>query len=142
MQISHIIDDFLFTIFPNVQKGDLQSLKEAIEDYYSIGPFKPKVTIQENFIQIEIDSQAFQAQNNEYKKVVEYCERGRYTDAKPILANLISKNPTVSEFHRIMGQILSDEGDQDEAINCFLTLGLKEWLGFVNDGKYLCQKQK
>jgi tetratricopeptide (TPR) repeat protein len=120
MHITHKIDDFLFTIFPDVQKGDLQSLKNAIEDYYSIGPFKPKVTIEESWIEIEIDSPSFLAQNNDYKKVVEYCERGRYTDAKPILANLISKNPTISEFHRIMGQILSDEGDQEESINCLI----------------------
>ena len=45
------------------------------------------------------------------------CEKGKYAEAKSILQNLIQKNPTNSEYHRIMGQILSDEGDQEEAIN-------------------------
>jgi len=33
------------------------------------------------------------------------------------LKQLLYKNPTNSEYHRIMGQILSDEGNQEEAIN-------------------------
>ena len=37
-----------------------------------------------------------------------------------MLNKLIEKNPTNSEYHRIMGQILSDEGDQEEAINCLI----------------------
>lgn len=45
------------------------------------------------------------------------CEQGNFTEAKPILENLIEKNPTNSEFYRIMGQILSEEDDQEEAIN-------------------------
>ncbi len=45
------------------------------------------------------------------------CEKGNYTEAKILLKKLIDRNPTNSEYHRIMGQILSDEGNQDEAIN-------------------------
>jgi hypothetical protein len=35
-----------------------------------------------------------------------------------ILRSLILINPSVSEYHRILGQALSIEGDQEEAINC------------------------
>ncbi|MHB1147127.1 MAG: tetratricopeptide repeat protein, partial [Lutibacter sp.] len=48
------------------------------------------------------------------------CEKGNYAEAKPILTKLIEQNPTNSEYHRIMGQILSDEGDREEAINCLI----------------------
>jgi len=120
MQITHKIDDFLFTIFPNIEKGDNKSLKEAIEDYFTIGTFKPKVSINEDWITIEIDSSNILSQNNDYKRVVSLCEKGNYAEAKPILQNLIKKNPSNSEYHRIMGQILSDEGDQEEAINCLI----------------------
>jgi tetratricopeptide (TPR) repeat protein len=51
---------------------------------------------------------------------VALCEKGKYAEAKPILKGLIQKNPSNSEYHRIMGQILSDEGDQEEAINCLI----------------------
>lgn len=36
------------------------------------------------------------------------------------MQNLIEINPSLSEYHRILVQILSDEGDQDEAINCLI----------------------
>ncbi|MFN0048086.1 MAG: tetratricopeptide repeat protein [Cytophagales bacterium] len=56
----------------------------------------------------------------DYNKVVALCERGKYAEAKPLLSKLIEKNPTNSEYHRIMGQVLSDEGHQEEAINCLI----------------------
>ena len=45
------------------------------------------------------------------------CDKRKFQEAKPILLELIKKNPTNSEYHRIFGQILSEEGNQDEAIN-------------------------
>jgi tetratricopeptide (TPR) repeat protein len=120
MQIIHKIDEFLFTIFPNIKKGDEQSLINAIQDFYTYGPYKPKVSIENNWVKIDIDTPTIVTQDGDYKKVIALCEKGKYSDAKPILKNLISKNPTISEYHRIMGQILSDEGDQEEAINCLI----------------------
>ncbi len=120
MQIVHKIDNFLYTIFPSVIQGNQQSLLNAIEDFYTYGPYKPKVTIDNDFVCIEIDTPAILAQDLDYQKVIAFCEKGKYADAKPILKKLIEKNPAISEYHRIMGQILSDEGDQEEAINCLI----------------------
>ena len=120
MQIIHKIDDFLFTIFPKIKKDDNNSLINALENYYTYGPFKPKVLIAEGWVNIEIDTPSIISQEADYKKTVSLCERGKYSEAKPILKKLIEKNPTNSEYHRIMGQILSDEGDQEEAINCLI----------------------
>jgi len=120
MQIIHKIDNFLYTIFPYVIQGDQQSLLNAIQDFYTLGPYKPKVTIDNDFVSIEIDTPTILAQDLDYQKVIAFCEKGKYADAKPILKKLIEKNPAISEYHRIMGQILSDEGDQEEAINCLI----------------------
>jgi tetratricopeptide (TPR) repeat protein len=120
MQIIHKIDNFLYTIFPSVIQGDQQSLLNAIQDFYTYGPYKPKVTIDNDFVSIEIDTPTILAQDLDYQKVIAFCEKGKYADAKPILKKLIEKNPAISEYHRIMGQILSDEGDQEEAINCLI----------------------
>jgi len=120
MQIIHKIDNFLFTIFPQIKKGDNNSLIKALEEYYTYGPFKPKVTIAEGWVNIEIDTPSIISQEADYKKTVSLCEKGKYSEAKPILEKLIEKNPAISEYHRIMGQILSDEGDQEEAINCLI----------------------
>jgi tetratricopeptide (TPR) repeat protein len=117
MKIIHKIDDFLFTIFPELRGGGNDLIISTLEKYYTYGPFKPFVTINENWITIEIDTQSIASQDAEYRKAVSLCEKGKYAEAKPILKKLIEKNPTNSEYYRIMGQILSDEGEQDEAIN-------------------------
>lgn len=92
----------------------------TLEEYYTYGPYKPRVIIDNNWVKIEIDTPTILSQEADYKKTVSLCEKGKYSEAKPILQVLIGKNPTNSEYHRIMGQILSDEGDQDEAINCLI----------------------
>ena len=121
MQIIHKIDDFLFTIFPELTGGGSNILIiNELTNFYTYGPYKPKVTIDTNWVKIEIDTPSILSQEADYKKTIALCEKGKYSEAKPILKILIEKNPTNSEYHRIMGQILSDEGDQDEAINCLI----------------------
>jgi len=120
MQIIHKIDKFLYTIFPSVIQGDLESLRNTIQDFYTYGPYKPKVTIDNDFVSIEIDTPTILEQDIDYQKVIAFCENGKYANAKPILKKLIEKNPSISEYHRIMGQILSEEGNQEEAINCLI----------------------
>lgn len=119
MQIIHKIDDFLFTIFPELAK-DYSLIIPTLENYYTYGPFKPKVSIDKDIVKIDIDLPTINAQDADYKKVIDLSEKGKYSEAKPILRKLIYKNPTISEYHRILGQILSDEGDQEEAINCLI----------------------
>jgi len=120
MQIIHKKDDFLYGLFPKSKKGDDISLMEAVREYYTYGPYKPKVSVDDSWVTIDIDTPTIFSQDGDYKKVVNLCERAKYSDAKPILKDLITMNPTISEYHRIMGQILSDEGDQEEAINCLI----------------------
>ncbi len=120
MLIIHKLDDFLYTIFPSAKKGDQESVLNAIKNYYTYGPYTPNVTIENDWVKIEIDTPSIIAQDSDYKRVIGLCEKGKYSEAKPILNKLIDKNPTISEYHRIMGQILSDEGDQEEAINCLI----------------------
>lgn len=121
MQIIHKIDDFLFTIFPKLKLGGGNSLIiNELENYYTYGPYKPKVTIDNEWVTIQIDTPTILSQEADYRKTVALCEKGKFAEAKPILKDLIHKNPTNSEYHRIMGQILSDEGDQEEAINCLI----------------------
>ena len=120
MQIIYVKGDFLNTIFPELTNSENAEIISVLERYYTFGPFKPKVIIENDLVTIDIDTPKILSQDNEYRKVVSLCEKGRYDDAKPILDKLIKENPTVSEYHRILGQILSDEGDQNEAINCLI----------------------
>ena len=119
MTIIHKIDKFLLELFPQYKNSnnDLNILKDELINYYSIGPYKPIVTVEDNLIIIQVDISTITDQEPAYRKCISLCEKGKYEDAKLILKDLITRNPANSEYHRIMGQIISDEGDQDEAIN-------------------------
>ena len=118
MRIIHKIDDFLHTIFPNIK--DESHIKSVMVDFYSYGPYKPSVKIDDGFVIVDIDINTITNQENEYRKVISYCENGKYSEAKPLLIKLIESNPSNSEYHRIFGQILSDEGEVEEAINSLI----------------------
>ncbi len=78
------------------------------------------MSIEEGWIKIEIDLPKIYSQDADYKKVIAFCETGKLSEAKKILALLLQKNPTNSEYHRVYGQILSDQGNEEEAINCLI----------------------
>jgi len=119
MIIIHKINDLLFNLFPKaIEKGKgMESLKEAIIEYYTFGPFLPKVEIDGDFVKIEIDTSTITSQKAEFDAVIKHCERGNFSQAKPLLEKLIKKNPTNSEYYRIMGQILAEERNIDSAVN-------------------------
>lgn len=118
MQIIHKIDDFLHTIFPNI--NDENQIINVMEDFYTYGSNRPQVRIENGFVIVEIDVVSIVSQENDFKKAISFCENGKFSDAKPLLENLIKQNPTNSECHRIIGQIYSDEGNQEEAINSLI----------------------
>ncbi len=119
MTIIHPIDDFLFEIFPELSSSgyDRSNIQETLEKYYKLGPYKPKVTVEKDYVKVEIDTAAIVNQHQDYQKAVRLCENRQYDEAKPLLEQLIKKNPTNSEYHRILGQALSEQGHHDDAID-------------------------
>jgi tetratricopeptide (TPR) repeat protein len=122
MQIIHKIDDFLKELFPRYRESGLDTdvLKEEIASYYTFGAFKPAVKVEKDLVIVDIDTSTILSQDKDYRNVVMLCEKGKYGEAKTILKPLMAKNPTNSEYHRIYGQILSDEGDQDGAVDALI----------------------
>ena len=120
MQIIHLIDDFLFEIFPETKGADNDKIIEVFKDYYTYKVFQPKVEVKGNIVVVDIDTSAIADQERDYNRAVNLCEKGRFSQAKPLLSTLIEKNPSNSEYHRIMGQVLSEEGDFESAINSLI----------------------
>jgi tetratricopeptide (TPR) repeat protein len=118
MQIIHKIDAFLNAIFPEIT--DNSTIVVVLTNFYSYGSFKPRVRIEDDFVVIDLDIKSISSQENNFRNVITLCENNNFSEAKPILLELIKKNPTNSEYHRILGQILSEQGDQDEAINALI----------------------
>lgn len=122
MIIIHKLNDFLFNLFPKTRErgSSLDALREELTDYYTFGPYRPNVDIKGDLVKIEIDISAISSQKAEFDIAVKYCEKRNFKKARPILGKLIKKNPTVSEYHRILGQIYSEEGEQNKAVNCLI----------------------
>ncbi len=119
MQIIHRFEDFLFELFPaaKANRKDLNVLREELTKFYTYGPYKPKVTIENGWVTIDIDVPRIAAEESTYRKVLSLSDKRRFPEAKKLLNELIASNPTNSEYHRVYGQILSLEGNQDEAVN-------------------------
>src|ERR1017187_2192722 len=113
MIIVHKIGVFLFDLFPKAKEfgNSIDILKEELEEYYSFGPYRPKISINSDFIEILIDVPAIVNQKPEFDKAIALCDKRKFFEAKKILENLIKENPTVSEYHRVLGQIHSEEGN-------------------------------
>jgi tetratricopeptide (TPR) repeat protein len=120
MKIIYRKEDFLFTLFPEIANSNDDQIINTLSDYYSYGNFKPIIRIENDLVIIDIDTTTIARHEADYHLAVTLCEKGNYTEAKPLLTKLISENPTNSEYYRIRGQIFSDEGDQNEAINCLI----------------------
>ena len=113
------LNPFTYSLFP-VEQNSIEQLKSYLSSYYTIGPFEPKLEVSENEVTITVNTSKYLEDKSAYEELVSLCENGNYNKAKPLAEQLIQKSPSVSEYHRILGQILSDQGDQDDAINCLI----------------------
>ncbi len=119
MTIIHPLDSLLYDLFPEA-KGEGQKLIEAAKRFYSFGPFEPIVSITDSMLVIEVNTSRIEQQKSRYDKVLSLCGRGQFAQAKKDVQVLIDEAPQVSEYHRILGQVLSEEGDQEGAINALI----------------------
>lgn len=119
MTIIHPLDSLLDHLFPEAG-GDEKKLIEAAKRFYSFGPFEPQVSITGGQLIVEVNTAQIGQQKIRYDKVISLCERSQFSQAKKDVQILINEAPQVSEYHRLLGQILSEEGDQEAAINALI----------------------
>ena len=122
MHIIHSINDFLFELFPRAKDAgnNIDVLIEEIEKFYTVGPFKPAITIVHGILDITIEGELIEQHNSRYRKVLDLSDERRFEEAKEEIRQLIKEAPHISEYHRVLGQILSEEGEQDDAINSLI----------------------
>lgn len=117
MKIYHPISDFLYEIFPQAKDGGIEALVAVIRDFYTHGDSIPEVEVRDGVIEVTVNLGKLTGNASDFRKAVALCEKGDYVRARPILEQLAQRDPTNSEVHRILGQISSDEGDHDAAID-------------------------
>jgi tetratricopeptide (TPR) repeat protein len=119
MIIIHKIGSFLEDLFPEL-KGNLKNEKLIVDtfaDYYSYENIKPFVKVENETVEIHIDTKKILNLNSDFKQASNYCQNGNFKEAIPILKTLIERNPTNSEYYRTLGQAYSMTGDDEEGIN-------------------------
>lgn len=107
MVILFEMGDLLLELFPTAA-GDPHQLLAVLADAYAVGPYKPRVSLEGNLVRVEIDEVTIEHHHSDFKKLVKWCDAGQYGKARPLLERLIVENPSVSEYHRFLGQILFD----------------------------------
>jgi len=123
MQIIHLIDAFLFELF-GLPEGDLEKLKQAVTEFYTVGGLVPTITVREGLLIVEPSISDSKSASADFDSAVDLCHKGQFDKAKALLEGFLEKNPTHSEANRILGQIFSEEGNQEKAQD-FLIEALK-----------------
>ena len=115
------LSDITLDLFPDLTKfvDNISFNKQSIIDYfikeYAFGPFLPEVTIDDEIVSINVDTETIEKFDTDFQKAVSFAENRKFKEAKELLEDLIKKNPTISEFHRVYGQIFEVEGDIEKA---------------------------
>lgn len=110
------VDEFLFELFPS-KNNNLDELKDLLTKYYTVGPYLPQIEISKNTVKIVIDEDLIEEDKVYSQTLVDYSEQGNFKQVSPLAKELIKKSANVSEYHTILGQILTKEGDNEEAMN-------------------------
>lgn len=121
MKITLPINELFFMLFPELTGKSHDEIVSYLTTKYTFLEIIPSVTIEKDFVSIDWNVEIDISDNSNYLKAVSLCENGKFTEAKHLLNKLIAKTPTVSDYYRILGQVLSEEGNQDEAIDNLIT---------------------
>ncbi|TGM78608.1 hypothetical protein EHR04_02280 [Leptospira levettii] len=120
MELIHRLDDFFYSIFPNIERGNEKSIIQVLSDYYRVGPYEPLIVVSNDIVTVKVDIQSIETLDKDYRKIVSLCEKGKFEEAERLLIPIVNQYPTNSEFHRLLGQIFSELGKQDQAIDSLI----------------------
>lgn len=119
MIVKHKINSFLFDLF-SVEENDLQKLIDAITQFYRDNNIVPTIEVSENFITIALDFSSHIIDSEKYNKLISLCESREFEEAYDISLELCKKYNDDSDLHRIKGQIETELGFIDKAINSLI----------------------
>jgi tetratricopeptide (TPR) repeat protein len=112
-------DDFIFELF-KVKNNDTNELLNKIKEYYTINGIQPTVIADGNTISISIDDKNITSERKKYQNLINLCELRKFSEALPLAQEMAIQSPAISDYHRILGQIHSEMGNQDSAIDALI----------------------
>lgn len=111
--------DLLYDLF-EVDKGNESSLQQRMIEYYTFNGIEPQVQIRDGNVRVSLDVSLIAVTEKDYRKAISLCERGKFEEASKELRHLLGINPTNSEYHRLLGQVESELGKPDAAIDALV----------------------
>jgi tetratricopeptide (TPR) repeat protein len=109
----------LEALFAEAPASD-EDLIQFLRQRYAIGVYIPEAKVEGDLIHIQIDEAEVDRMNEEYQRIVRLAEKGKYDEAKRLIADVIAKGTAHSDVYRIYGQILFDQSAFEEALDQFL----------------------
>lgn len=119
MTITLVRGQILASLFPEAP-ASAEALTSFLRLRFSVGAYKPEITIEGDLTHINIDEAEVARTNDDYRRIVRLAEKGKYDEAKKLIVDAIHKGTAISDIFRIYGQILFDQGEVDESLDQFI----------------------
>lgn len=119
MNIVHKITPFLYHLF-EITLGDKEKLISTISQYYTLNGIVPLVSENDDFISVEISFAKLYIETVSYNRLINLCENRKFAEAYPLAVEMAHNSPSNSELNRIKGQIESELGEVDKAIDSLI----------------------
>jgi len=113
-------DAFLYQLFPELQGIDTENdaeLEKALRNISSYTGYTPQITIANDTIIIEISEKESKKINEQYRRIVQLAEKGKFEQVKGLLIPLLKEGSQNADLYRIYGQILEQEGQPQAAMD-------------------------
>ena len=102
----------------NFKARNAEELKKQIVHHFAEKGCPPTVEIlSDSAVRIVFDTDALEKAENNFHKASSLCSEGRFNAAKDLLLKAIKACPGYSEAHRLLGQILFQQGEIDKGMD-------------------------
>lgn len=95
----------------------LDELKHVVESFFANKGSKPIIIAEDNSVIVIMEDAVYEKAVSDFQQVSDLCNRGKFSQAKPILDTIIKECPSFSEAYRLKAQIAKMEGNIDKAID-------------------------
>src|SRR5690606_40635787 len=113
------INAFLYQLF-NVKEGEIDKLVATVTEYYTVNHDVFVITVKDNIIAVQVLADSRKSQKASFDHLIDLCEKRQFADAYPLVAAMVGQAPNHSELNRIKGQIESELGETDKAIDSLI----------------------
>jgi len=102
----------------NFEAANAEELKKKIVHHFAEKGCPPTVeVVSDTSVRILFDTDALEKAETNFQKASACCAEGRFNAAKDLLLKAIKACPGYSEAHRLLGQVLYQQGEIDKGMN-------------------------